>query len=248
MDEAVSVPAEKPSVSNEEVKRPRVKGAINSRYAASLDVATQLIAVARRAEYAPTLAARQITTEFLTSLEADIITCYGSFSSASSSTVAKTGATQSEADHKESILLLLQEIQSAALQKTAGRKERENEIKGYYIGTALAVQDRASLIQIAHNIADTLEKDTLPGIPTTRATELRTAIAAWLSAGSTQGAAGTTAKDKRKEALTLLEDITDRRVQIQFAADAAWPARNKDNAGIRTDFLLPKTRPFRIKR
>jgi hypothetical protein len=233
---------------NEEAKRPRVKGAINSRYAAGLDVATQLIAVARRAEYTEKLTARGIDTAFLATLEADITTCYGHFSSASSSSVAKTGATQSEASHKESILILLQEIQSAALQKTAGRKERESEIKGYYIGTALAVQDRANLIQIAHNIADTLEKDTLPGIPTTRPAELRVAFTAWTNADSTQGAAGTTAKDKRKEATTLLETITDRRIQIQFAADGAWPARIKSNANIRTDFQLPKTRPLRVRR
>ena len=232
----------------EEAKRPRVKGAINARYAESLNVASQLIAVSRRAEYASLLAARKIDAAFLTTLEAEIATCYGLFSSASSSTIARSGATQSEADYKENILLLIQEVQSAALQKTAGRKERENEIKGYYIGTALVVQDRANLTQIAHNIASTLETDTLPGIPATRAQELKDALVAWTNAGSTQGAAVTTAKDKRKEALDLLESITDRRVQIQFAADAAWPARNKNNAGIRVDFQLPKTRPFRVKR
>jgi hypothetical protein len=42
------------------------------------------------------------------------------------------------------------------------------------------------------------------------------------------------------------KSITDRRIEIQLAAEAEWPSSNKANASIRTEFFLPPNRPFAV--
>jgi hypothetical protein len=41
-----------------------------------------------------------------------------------------------------------------------------------------------------------------------------------------------------------VHSITDRRITIQFAADAEWPCTVDANAGIRGEFFLPLSQPF----
>jgi hypothetical protein len=43
---------------------------------------------------------------------------------------------------------------------------------------------------------------------------------------------------------SAVQSVTDRRVQVQYAADAEWPASNKANAPIRREFQLPPDSPF----
>jgi len=43
----------------------------------------------------------------------------------------------------------------------------------------------------------------------------------------------------------MLASITDRRITIQFAADAEWQYTKPENAGIRKEFYLPTDRPFK---
>lgn len=53
--------------------------------------------------------------------------------------------------------------------------------------------------------------------------------------------------DASKERLSIedaVKSITDRRIQIQFAADGIWQSDNKANAPIRGEFQLSADRPF----
>ena len=42
----------------------------------------------------------------------------------------------------------------------------------------------------------------------------------------------------------MIREINDRRMEIQFAADAEWPYTTATNATARATFHLPRTRPF----
>ena len=52
------------------------------------------------------------------------------------------------------------------------------------------------------------------------------------------------ATTRRKQRDAQVQSITDRRLTIQFAADAEWPFTNPANAGIRAEFFLPLSQPF----
>ena len=42
----------------------------------------------------------------------------------------------------------------------------------------------------------------------------------------------------------MLKSITQRRMTVQFAADAEWPWHDPAHAGIRKEFHLPPGMPF----
>jgi hypothetical protein len=50
--------------------------------------------------------------------------------------------------------------------------------------------------------------------------------------------------DAKNAVLNAVKSITDRRIQIQLAADVQWPASDKANAPTRREFQLPADRPF----
>jgi hypothetical protein len=52
------------------------------------------------------------------------------------------------------------------------------------------------------------------------------------------------ATTRRKQRDAQVQSITDRRLTIQFAADAEWPYTVDANAGIRGEFFLPLSQPF----
>ena len=48
----------------------------------------------------------------------------------------------------------------------------------------------------------------------------------------------------RAERDAIIHEINDRRMEIQFAADAEWPYTEPANATARRAFHLPRSRPF----
>ncbi len=70
------------------------------------------------------------------------------------------------------------------------------------------------------------------------------AIAAKNPAYTTQTAAQSDATTARAELDEMLKSITQRRMTLQFAADAEWPWHDPAHAGIRKEFYLPPGMPF----
>ena len=86
------------------------------------------------------------------------------------------------------------------------------------------------------------QTDRPPGINTVFITKLAAARSQFMSAETAQGskqAAATGAREARKQ---LVESIKDRRIEIQFAADAAWPPGQPGHGAIRREFGLPPDR------
>ena len=106
--------------------------------------------------------------------------------------------------------------------------------------------NRANLAQTSQTIYDQLDADTLPGISITKVKAVKTARTNWLNAYSQQQVASAAAINRRAEFKNRLQSIDDRRIAIQFAADAEWPHTDEANAGIRKEFSLPPKRPLAL--
>jgi hypothetical protein len=67
-----------------------------------------------------------------------------------------------------------------------------------------------------------------------------------MEAQSSQSNSQALATSLRAERDALIQMITDKRIQIQFAAEAEWPASEAASAGKRRAFLLQPSRPFSL--
>lgn len=157
------------------------------------------------------------------------------------STTAKEVATKNEENAQRNLLIAMAEVQAAARQKYA--RTDPTKLADYFIGQKLD-ESRALLEEYSAGIIEKLATDTLPGITAGKIAALGTLRTAYVNANATQGTEQSDATDERIELAAMLKSITDRRMTIQFAADAEWPYTTAANAGVRKEFKLPPGQPF----
>jgi hypothetical protein len=226
-----------------EPKKPKVtRGIINQNLLDALDKAGVVLTAARKADHAASLAAREISAECLNQFEADIAVCKARVGKANELTNQVRLATQTESEARDDLLAALREIQAAAKQKYA--RSAPLQMKDYFVSERLD-PSRAALVQVADSISEKLKADTLPGITPAKVAGLKTLRDAYVGANAAQADAQSKSSTEREAIEAAVGSITDRRVQIQFAAEAEWPASNKANAPIRREFQLPPDRPLR---
>ena len=108
--------------------------------------------------------------------------------------------------------------------------------------------NRPVLEEFSAQMLERLDTERPPGINTAFITKLATSRADFMTAGNAQGSkqsAASAARDARKQ---LVATIKDRRMEIQFAADAAWPPGQPGHAAIRREFGLPADRFLSLRR
>lgn len=222
-------------------KRRRNQPGLHRAQLVELTKAEQIVLAARKTIYRALLQAREITNTFLNTLESDIASARSKSAVAMQSTVSKEAATVSEADAEEALVIALQEVQAAAKQKYA----RSNRVmlQDYYVGQNLAA-NRHTLEQVSAGIVEKLIADSLPGITSDKVEALSELRDSYVSANSSQTDEQSSATQQRSERNELVSSIMDRRIQIQFAADAQWPYRVPANEAARREFFLPLERPF----
>jgi hypothetical protein len=137
----------------------------------------------------------------------------------------------------------LRQIQAAASQKYRRDPNQSGRLADYHIGKSLT-RNRAQLAQAAEGILQQLEVDTLPGVTEADKALLRARRDAWNAADSAQAQHRAAALATREEARALLKSITDRRIELQYAAEAAYPRTRSESAPHRAEFALPANRPF----
>ena len=115
--------------------------------------------------------------------------------------------------------------------------------KDYFVGEDID-SSRARTLQVADSVLEKLKTDTLPGIKADKIANLKTLRDAYANCNSTQGDTQSDASKERLAIEAAVKSITDRRIQVQFAADVQWPASDKANAPTRREFQLPADRPF----
>jgi hypothetical protein len=225
-------------------KKPRQpRGALNAGQTAELNKAEQLGLKAQNEELASKLAARKITAGFTTTLLADIKDCRKTSTEAVGKTTSLRVITSAEHKLQEQLMVALQEIQTAARQKF--RRKQPEVLDDYFIGETLDA-NRPGLVQFSEGILSKAAKDDLPGITPEKiaaAIELRTQ---YVKIETDQADGQKDAGEARGTRDEQVQSITDRRIEIQLAAEAEWPSSNKANASIRTEFFLPANRPFAV--
>ena len=135
----------------------------------------------------------------------------------------------------------MQEVQAAARQKYA--RTDATKLADYFIGQKLD-DSRALLEQYSSAVIEKLTTDTLPGITAAKKTALADLRQDYVDADDTQAGQQSEATTERDDLVIMLKSITDRRMTIQFAADAEWPYTTEANHGVRKEFKLPAGMPF----
>ena len=211
------------------------RSSLNQDWINSLNNAGQIVAAAQKTEYAPVFATGGIDAAKLTALATDIAAAQALAGDATQMTTSKQGVTGNEAGLMKILVDLIKEVQQRARQKYAA--DNPTALKDYAIGDKWQ-NSRAILEQTALNILSKLAKDTLPGVDAAKVSALQAALGNYKNVQTDQVGGQADATTARATLETAVKSIIARRREIQFAADAQWPASNPANAGIRREFRL----------
>ncbi|MBB6048621.1 hypothetical protein [Armatimonas rosea] len=217
-------------------------GFYNSRQSAELSRSEQIVQTAKLPEHSAKLTARGVGADVVSALEEKITDARELADIVAQGAGKKQRSAQTEGDAKKLMLQQVYSIQAAARVKYADSDPLA--LRDYGIGGRLTALNRADLEALVNGIATRLAQDTLPGIPTTAAADLRSAIATWKSANASQSATTEERSTARSRRDTMVQEINALRRKVQFAADGAYPHWEPENAAIRTAFGLPKNKPF----
>lgn len=223
-------------------KTSREPGALNYAQVQSLDVAAQIAVAARKLEYRATLLARGITDETLDELDEAIREGRKEQAIAVENDTGQRVSTQEEKTARKELLAILREVQTAARQKFT--RTEPAALKDYYIGENLPNMSRATLLQVTEGILQRLTTQGLPGITPETIAALVQKRDTYVEANRNQLGFVAGAKARREAALSHLKTATDLRIEVQFAADAAYPFDDPRSAAVRTEFALPQNRRF----
>ena len=216
-------------------KPKRTRAAVNQAWVAELTQAGELATVASKAEYATQMAEEEIDAGWITALRARIAASQGILNIATGSTADKTSATRNEEGLKTALLAALQQVQIRAKRKY----KPENPQRQKYFINANIESNRGTLEESVDSVLRTLATDTLPGLKQAHKDALQQALADYKGIQTTQTGAQGDATGARGQLEAKLAEIADLRREIQYAADAQWPAANPANAGIRGEFQIP---------
>ncbi|WP_395141401.1 hypothetical protein [Armatimonas sp.] len=182
----------------------------------------------QRASIAATLTENDVPTDFVVDLINEIATCRGLLATFVQATTDRQVHTESD----------------GAKRKWARKPGERDKLKGYFVGTNLKNRSAAELSEAAETILHQARLDTLPGVKPTDLTALNASLVAWKATNEAQAQAQNTATTSHSAADALSKSILDRRIEIQLAADKAFPYNDKANAAIRKEFGLPKNGPY----
>ena len=234
-DPTPTPPAPKPSAT---------PGPLNKAQILALSRTEEIAAAAQKPEYLAQLPAEgsDIDAAFIDTLLADCKAARDQSSGAAQKTVDRNIAAGQEDTAGDQLVQAIQKVQARARQKYA-RSATPQKLQDFLIGQRIS-SSSASLKQSAQTIVTLLGSDTLPRIPATFAATITGLVTAWEGENKNQGDAQSLATQMRNQRGQMLQSITDRRLEIQFAADAEWPYTDPANHAIRMEFKLTANRPF----
>ena len=165
----------------------------------------------------------------------------GKGSAAVSATGRKAQSTADEETAEKALVALVREFQARARQKHFSKNPAA--LAEYGIGLKIS-NSRALLEGWAQTIYDKTATDKLPKITDTKRAALKAALETYKTTQTGQSGAIGEASGTRIDRNSLIEQATERRMWLQFAADAEWPHTELANTPVRREFQLPATRAF----
>ena len=219
----------------------RARSALNQSQQRDIQRAKTVAKAAQDPAHTAKLEARGINAAFLTALLADTKKAEECATKAISCTDKKEGATLEKQTAEKTLITNLRIAQAAARQKYF--HSQPAKLKDYLVGERIDA-NRATLDQAAQTVVSKLNEDRPPGIDTAFIEKVDADRAAWAATHSTQNTESGKGKTERELRDAQVQSIKERTQQIQFGADAAWPAGVPGHGGVRRQFLLPLDRPF----
>jgi len=238
-----------PSAAETNTPRPRrVPGSINIKYLHEITLAGKLVAQARLPECAAALAARQCSQDDVTDLE----TAASNLNEAALKAVGRTPAREMEPDEEMAartrLLDAIEPIWIGAKRSYRG-EDRAAGRSTYFVNEPVDVT-LERLLFIAGAILQKLcptegspAADTLKGVTLENLDELAAARAAYIGAEADQTLTCEQAAELRLQVEALYAETREKRIDLQLAADQAWPHKKSESAAMRKAFHLPENRP-----
>ena len=232
----------------------RSRGPINSKYLDEVTLATDLVAQARLPENVPLLAARDCPPAEVTVLETAITALNRAALLAVGRSAARKLNTEEEQTARLRLLAALHPIRVGAKRSYRGAGNEAGR-SAYFVNEPTNVSlERLLFIAGAVLLKLTPQpapggtgtappEDTLKGVTPACLADLATARAAYLDADADQTATGTQIGTLRLQVETRFAEVRAQRIDLQLAADQAFPHTNPAAAATRRAFHLPADRP-----
>ncbi len=223
-------------------KTPRTRAPVNRAFSREIVLAREIAATAQKDVYAPLLAAEEIDAVFIEKLLQAIEAAHVLLAAAVGNTTDRKSDTRSEQALKDALLLRIATVQARVKRKypKAGTPARSK----FYIGQLLS-NSRSLLDSGATAILFALAAEPVPGMKPADIAALRTALAEYRAVQTDQAGDQSHATTSRSRLKDQVGEVAVLRRQLQYAVDAAWPAREKGNAGVRVEFKLNPARAMR---
>ncbi|PQV65129.1 hypothetical protein B1R32_102136 [Abditibacterium utsteinense] len=219
----------------------RKAGLFNASQLAELDESDAVVLAARKPEWAMLLAARDITAAMVDALAQKSLDCRALLTNSKAQKGDSKTHTQLAGEARGEVIGLLQEIQSSARQKFGASADVINST--YYGSTDLRA-NRATLTQVYNGLKLTLQTETLPGITPTLIAQLTQEFDEYEAALDGKSSVQGGSANDYQAAVAMLAEVTKERQTIQFAANGAFPARDKANRETRKAFKIPPDQNF----
>jgi len=203
-----------------------------------LSVSSDVAAAAKKPEYMQKLLDEGLVPAEIPALASRVESARGLITSATSKKTDTRQTIKSEAAARRTLLVLLGQVRSLA--KAAYRRGSPRRVD-YRIGKPID-KSRAQLIQSAHAILSNAKSD--PSLKASAAllAKLEQAQAVYLALQSEQSDKRSEASGERQRLEREMKALAEARRGIQYFADAAWPAREKEHGPIRREFRLHPNR------
>lgn len=226
----------------EKIKRTRYPGLLDKRQLAEISTLNTLVSLINGD---PGILARIgddqiITAAFLEGLDRDLRFVNQFASGAVQAVVSGLQTTAAETDARTILVQQIHYLQSKAKVKYAGNTRA---LLGYGIGTRINA-NRPTLEAAASTIIEQLKTDTLPKITAQHAADLQAALDTFRQRQVDQTGKKGDSTTLRRQVKTLVASLSQRRRQLQHAADGEYPYTDPNNAGIRHKCGLPVDRPL----
>ncbi len=235
-------------------KKPRTRGPINAKYLDEVTLVGKLVPHARLAENVALLTARACTPADVTVLEKSAADLNQAALLAVGRTAARKLDTQEEQTARARLLDAIQPIRTGAKRSHRGTGNEAGR-DAYFVNEPTDVSlERLLFIAGALLLKLTPQPDpsgtgtlpaeeTLKGVTPENLTELAAARNAYIDKDAATTSTGNQAAAHRQTAESLFAQTRAQRIDLQLAADQAWPHTHPANAATRHAFLIPEDRP-----
>jgi hypothetical protein len=245
-----------PAPENDEAapKKTRTRGIINAKYLDEIELVRAILVAARLLENIAPLTARECPPEEIDTLEKTADLLHATALKAVGRRAARKMDTQEEEIARTTLLNSINPIRTGAKRKYRGEGSKAAR-SAYFVNEPTNVS-LERLLFIGGSLLEKLTpqpapsgtgtippQDTLKGITDDDLEALKNACEAYLDKDLAQTATTNETSQLRQQVEDIYDQLQDQRIDLQLAADQAWPHTNPAHAATRQSFKIPASRP-----